>query len=63
MNRPMSDPEKLKAMRELGVKWPSKKPCPVYPPSMNEAQRKQADRLYDAMSAEFIERHTGYARC
>lgn len=44
----------LSAMRQLGVSWKKGHPIPTYPSRMGDAQRKAADKHYDAMSDGFL---------
>jgi hypothetical protein len=50
----MNDNEKWQAMKKLGVKWPKSSILPTYTASMTEEQKREADQLYDSMSAEFV---------
>jgi hypothetical protein len=57
----MTDSERLRAMRQLGVIWKPGR-LPRYPARMTEQDRRDADRLYDAMSQEFVDRMTDRRR-
>lgn len=50
----MTDKDRLQAMRALGVRWPYGRCIPTYPASMTDTQKAKADKLYDAMSNEFV---------
>ena len=52
----MTDREKVKAMRALGVKWraPHSKRLPVYPHGMTEETKRKADALYDSISHDYL---------
>ena len=49
----MTDKEKLKAMRQLGVVW-RRGHLPVYR-SMSNVESHKADKLYDSMSDGFVD--------
>lgn len=53
--RPMTDADRFKAMKALGVKWQRGHAIPTYPASMTMTQKVRADALYDQMSEEFID--------
>lgn len=50
------DESHMKAMRDLGVTWQHGKAIPTYPASMSEADKKEADRHYDALSEEAVDK-------
>ncbi len=47
------DKEHLSAMRKLGVVW-KRGLLPVYPGSMVDSEKSEADIHYDAMSEDFV---------
>ena len=47
---PMTDKDRIKIMRALGVKWAKSRAIPTYPATMAEWQIKEADSMYDLMA-------------
>jgi len=50
------DERLLAGMRGLGVRWPKGHALPTYPSRMTAEQKRKADKLYDAMSEQFIDK-------
>lgn len=55
----MMDRERLARMRKLGVRWPYGHTLPRYTAGMSEAATHKADKLYDAISDEFVRKMSG----